>query len=200
MARDESPPWARGETFYNGSTKDPVFTDPLNYLGREYVFSVNAQDSQQSAPVANDSSGRLVRVRVAQNTSTIPLLPKRLARFAASSPVKTTVDGYYFQRADLLAGVVDEFLPVAGVAIGDLFYLVVQGPTVVKSPTAGGVAFAIGDRLAAATGTSQTNADAGAVAEFTTPTVPELIANVGVADQVVTTNAADVAIVADIRS
>jgi hypothetical protein len=43
MARDEAPPFARGETYFNGTTKDPVFSDPLNYLGKEYVFEPNAQ-------------------------------------------------------------------------------------------------------------------------------------------------------------
>ena len=60
MARDEAPPWARGETFYNGS---PVGTSPpINYRGREYLFEVNAPDGYTQ----NDTSGRQPRVKVAQ--------------------------------------------------------------------------------------------------------------------------------------
>lgn len=198
MARDEAPPWARGETFFNGVAKDPVFSDPLNYLGKEFVFEPNAQDSTQGYPTANDTSGRLIRVRVVQNKSGQALLPKRLARYKDASPIKTVCDGYYFQASDLVAGIIDEFLPPAGVSDGDLFYLVVEGPTIARSPTAGTVAFAIGDRLTAKTGTSTLNADAGAVVEFTTPTLPEYIAYVGVVDGAVVTNSADVPIVAAI--
>ena len=198
MARDEAPPFARGETFYNGVTKESIFTDPLNYLGKEYVFEVNSQDSTQGYPTSNDTSGRLIRVRVVQNVSGQALLPKRVARYKKTAPVKTQVDGYVFQVSDLVAGVIDEFLPAAGVANGDLFYLVVEGPTIAKSAVAGSVAFAIGDKLYALAGTSTLNADAGAVAEYTTPLLAELLQNVGVVDAAVTTNAADVAITAKI--
>lgn len=198
MARDEAPPFARGETFYNGTTKDSVFSDPLNYLGREYVFEPNAQDSVQGYPTAQDTSGRAIRVRVAQNNSGAALLPKRIARFKKASPFKTLVDGYVFQASDIVAGVIDEFLPAAGVADGDLFYLVVSGPTICKSETSGTVALAIGDKLYAAAGTSVLHATAGAVAEFTTPLLVELLQHVGTADAAVTSNSADVAIVANI--
>lgn len=162
MSRDECPPFARGQTFYNGTTKDPVFSDPLNYLGKEYVFEPNAQMAvQQSA--AFDSSGRAVRVRVVMNKSGVNLKPSRIARYKVLDPFETQVDGYTSALADRPAGVIDEFLPPAGVPDGDLFYLVVDGPTTITQLSASAATLAIGDRLVPGVGTSATNDDAGRV-------------------------------------
>jgi hypothetical protein len=48
---------------------------------------------------------------------------------------------------------------------GDLFYLVVEGPSVVTQLSASASTLAIGDRLVPGTGTSATNDDAGRVAK-----------------------------------
>jgi hypothetical protein len=166
MARDEAPPFGRGETYYNGTPKDPVFADPLHLLGKEYVFEVNSEGiNQDASPNPYDPSGRAVRVRVAQNKSGVNLKPARLARFKLEDPYGTTVDGYTTGIADRPAGVVDEFLPPAGVADGDLFYLVVDGPSKVTQASASAAVLAIGDVLVPATGTSNTNDDAGRVAK-----------------------------------
>lgn len=196
MARDETPPFARGETFYNGVAKESIYLDPLNYLGKEYVFEVNQQ--QQSYPGTTDTSGRLIRVRVAQNSSSIPLLPKRIARYDLTPgiPLGTKVDGYTFQVSDFPAGVIDEFLPPAGVAVGDFFYLVVEGPTVVKSAPSGTIALVPGDKVQIKPGTSATNADAGFVVELgVSPTLADEFNRIGRADATVATTSTDTAAV-----
>ncbi len=174
MARDEAGVWPRGETFYNGG---PIGTNPpINLQGREYLFEVNAPDGYQQG----DSSGRQPRVKVAVNSSSINLLPGHIARYKLSAPLECSCDGYWFQAADIAAGVVDEFLPAAGVPPGDYFYLVVDGPTSVLAVSSGLTALAIGDRLELATGTSATNNDAGRVNKIAgTPALADLLALVG---------------------
>jgi hypothetical protein len=164
MARDEAPPFGRGETYFNGSTKDPVFADPLHLLGKEYVFEVNSEGiNQQASPNPYDPSGRAVRVRVVQNKSGVNLKPGRLGHYKATDPFETTVDGYTFALGDRPAGVIDEFLPPAGVIDGDLFYLVVGGPSKVTQLGTNAAVLVSGDALVPAAGTSATNDDAGRV-------------------------------------
>jgi len=186
MARDEAPPFARGETYYNG---DPIYlTDPLglggeNLLGKEFVFEPNSQD-QMSGGYSNsstDPNGRPIRVKVVRNTSAVNLLPARLAHFdetgvadpvagattgvAGARKLETGVDGYCYQLADSPAGVVDEFLPAAGVVPWDLFYIVIDGPTVFTNQSAAPITTTIGANLVPAT-TGSTRGDnlAGRVA------------------------------------
>jgi hypothetical protein len=173
MARDDAPPWARGETFYNlGSagtidTADPLGLGGVNYEGREYLFEVNSQDQGTGYPAGQDPSGRQIRVKVVRNRSAANLKPGRVAHFLASSsyPYETAVDGYCKLLADRPAGIIDEFLPAGGVIPNDLFYLVIDGPTLVTqaaSPTS----VVIGDRLVpAATGSTPTDDLAGRFAK-----------------------------------
>src|SRR4051794_5355755 len=116
MARDEAAPFARGETYYNGGTIDQSDLGGANLEGKEYVFEVNAPDD----PTKSDPSGRPVRVRVVRNKSGQNLKPARIAVFKAADPYETQVDGYAFAVSDRPAGVIDEFLPSAGVPDGDL--------------------------------------------------------------------------------
>jgi hypothetical protein len=157
MGRLDSPPFERGATFYNGGTIDTNDLGGANLEGREYVFEPTSGDPA-------DPTGRAVRVRVVRNKSGIALKPKRVVKYEAADPFETKVSGYVSALADSPAGVVDEFLPAAGVPNNDLFYIVVDGPSLVTQPgTASSVA--IGDRIVPTTGTSATNDDAGRVAK-----------------------------------
>lgn len=159
MARGDAPPFERGSTFFNGATKDPVFSDPLNYLGKEYEFEPDSDGGSLT-----DIYGRQVVCRIVQNTSGVALLPGLLAHYAAGDPMDCKVDGYTDALADRPAGVIDEFLPPAGVPNNDLFFIVVDGPTQVKVVTTGLTNIAAGDNLVPATGTNRTtSADAGRV-------------------------------------
>lgn len=169
MARDDAPPFARGETWY-GLLPNPAIdaTDNttlggVNYEGREYVFEANSQAEGQANPATQEDTGRAVRVRVVRNVSGIALKPGRIAHYKATAPGETRVDGYTFAVGDRPAGIVDEFLPAAGVPNNDLFYLVVDGPTKVKQLSASAAILVIGSVLVPGAGTSATNDDAGRV-------------------------------------
>lgn len=170
MARDDAPPFARGETWYGLNPNPPIdATDNstlggVNLEGKEYVFEANSQDEGQASPVTNEDTGRSVRVRVVRNKSGVALKPGRLAHYALTDPYETRVDGYTFALGDRPAGVVDEFLPAAGVPNNDLFYLVVDGPTKVKQLSASASILLLGSVLVPGAGTSATNDDAGRVA------------------------------------
>jgi hypothetical protein len=162
MARDESPPFSRGETWYNGETIDANNLGGLNLEGKEYVF----EDTAPSNMFTSRGLGFPVHVRVVRNASGGALLPKRLVKLDAA--------GYYGRRASGYANVtaegpvypVDEFLPAAGVPDKDLFYVVISGPALVKTSLAGNAEnfFAVGDRLVALTAATSGATTAGRVA------------------------------------
>jgi hypothetical protein len=177
MARDEAPPFARGETYFNGTTPDlTVFSYPINLAGKEYVFEVDSPDGYDQG----DPSGRLVRCRIVQNLSGGAMLPGRLARHQITDPLECYTDGYFYATGDQLAGVVDELLPAAGVPANDFFWVVVEGPTKVQTVSSGFAAIAQGGRLEAQTGTGPLTADAGLVANYAgSPAVGDIFKMVG---------------------
>lgn len=191
MARNEAPPFSRGETIYNGNPIDVNDLGGGNLEGKEYVFEVNP-------PIATgtlntyDPSGRPVVCRCVRNRSGVNLKGARLAAYAVGSananlPIGTGVAGYTFSDTDQVAGVIDEFLPPAGVPPNDLFWLVIDGPTRVTTPASGTISIAAGAKLAPATGTSATNDDAGrANVAAGTPSVAQAGALIGRSDSTTT--------------
>lgn len=174
MGKYEAPAFARGESFYNGGSITTTAADlgGQNLEGREYEFEPNSQ-AQETGPykstVGVDPSGRPIRVKAVRNVSGANLKPKRVVKFQAVStaslsttPYEGRVDGYVTSVSDRPAGVVDEFLPSAGVPNNDVFYIVIDGPTVVTQ-AAGSIATAlnVGDRVVAATAGTTSTDDAG---------------------------------------
>jgi len=164
MARDEAPPFARGETWYGVGSSGTVpvsATDynlgalgigGINIEGKEYVFEPNSPDIYQGgySNTSQDPNGRPIRVKVVRNTSGVNLLPGRLVKFdesdvsdvdyspgaaASTRKLETGVYGYCTQVSDHPAGIVDEFLPAGGVVANDLFYIVTEGPTLFTNVT-----------------------------------------------------------------
>lgn len=130
MARNENPPFARGETFYNGGTIDSADLGGVNLEGKEWVF----EDVNPTTGVAR--TGEYVRCRVVRNAAAIALLPKRLVAFENSgAEYGCRVDGYTTTTA-AEGYPLDEYLPTAGLPIGDLGYIVVDGPAVVLTSIA----------------------------------------------------------------
>jgi hypothetical protein len=73
-------------------------------------------------------SNRTVDCIAVRNTSEISLEPGTVVRFSGAG-VLSEVDGYA-TPTDTLIGVVDEYLPeMVGVPVGEVFWLVVKGPT-----------------------------------------------------------------------
>lgn len=79
-------------------------------------------------------SNRTVECIAVKNTSGSALLPGAVAKFKDAA-ILSEVDGLATTSSQLM-GVVDEYLPSAGVANGEVFWLVVRGPsTVTKTVT-----------------------------------------------------------------
>lgn len=75
-------------------------------------------------------SNRTVECICVKNTSGDPLLPRTIARLKPAA-IMTEVD-LLATPSDSLFGVVDEYLPAAGVPDGEVFWLVVRGPATVS--------------------------------------------------------------------
>lgn len=167
MARDDAPLFSRGETAYNGMTinaSDPAGLVGVNWEGKEFVFE---PDGPYQPAGSSDPNGRQIRVKVVRNRSAVNLKPGRLVHYDESGTynLETGVDGYCYQLADRPAGIVDEYLPAAGVPPNDLFYIVIDGPSKVTNQHAAPITAAVGNRLVpAATGTGRTDDLAGRVA------------------------------------
>lgn len=102
--------------------------DGLNVVGTRKVF----RDEHPVTGVIN--SNRTVECIAVKNTSGSALLPGSVAKFKDSA-ILSEVDGLAV-AATTLMGVVDEYLPAAGVPDGEVFWLVVRGPsTVTKTAT-----------------------------------------------------------------
>lgn len=130
---NSSPPFPRGATFGAAST-----TDGQYLIGQEWEFT----DHNPNTGVKR--SARKVRCKAVQNLSGGALLPKRLGRLKAGT--QGYVDGY--TRVEGEQGFpIDEYLPAAGVASYDIFWVVVEGPATVKTDLAGFTALTIGDTL-----------------------------------------------------
>lgn len=153
----ESLPFDIGSTYYG-----PTETIDLNNLrggwleGKEVVVPDKHGRS-------SERTGFMRKLRIMRNLSGVNLVPKKVIRVSAVAlSYHGRTDGYTNVVAQR-GFAVDEFLPAAGVRNGDLFYAVVEGPCVVKTPTADNAGIAINDPVTTAVGTSATNADAGYV-------------------------------------
>jgi hypothetical protein len=141
MARNENPPFQPGATFGNGNTV--AATDGAQYEGKEYVF----EDVAPNSPTGTFRTNRYITRRIVRNNSGGALLPKRLGKLsvagAASQDGGSKVDGYTASPADT-GFPIDEYLPAAGVAANDLFYVVTNGPALITSDASGATNFAVG--------------------------------------------------------
>jgi hypothetical protein len=98
-----------------------------------------------------------------RNTSGAALLPKRVVRLAGSgTALYGAADGYASAANEAFCGVVDEFLPAAGVASNDVFWVTVDGPTEV-SVALSGTDIAVRDRLSVITAATSGATTAGRV-------------------------------------
>lgn len=129
----------RGKTYLTGPnrTADATATTSIAIEGIVKVFKDMNYTTTTGNQVKGYRSGGEVTCRLVRNDSGIALLPGRVAIWKAGA-VGRKVDGYLAEdalvstRLALPAGIVDEFLPAAGVADDDYFWLVVRGPALVK--------------------------------------------------------------------
>lgn len=131
------PPFALGQTLGVSSA-----TDGTGWVGAVKVFP------DVDPTTGKIRSNRLKKCVAVRNASGGALLPKRVVVFKAGS--FSEVDGYSAVTNAEYVGVVDEFLPTAGVASNDVFWVTVDGPTEVAHALSG-TEIAAGDRIAAIT-------------------------------------------------
>jgi hypothetical protein len=133
------PGFARGQVLgILWQAYDAVNGDGSHLLGVRKTF----RDESPTTGAIN--SNHTVECVAVKNTSGSALLPGQVAKFKASA-ILTEVDGLA-STSTLLMGVVDEYLPAAGVPNGEVFWLVVSGPsTVAKTATsvANGAAYGL---------------------------------------------------------
>lgn len=154
MSLFDDPPFALGQTL--GVTSA---TDGKNWVGAVKTFpDVN--------PITGVVRSNRVKTCVAvRNTSGAALLPKRVVAFdttTAGLASFTETKGYTAVTNEERVGVVDEYLPAAGVAANDVYWVTVEGPTEVAVALSG-ADIAVGDRLAAITAVSAGATTAGRV-------------------------------------
>ncbi len=159
MARQENPPFSRGETIYNGATIDTADLMGADILGKEWVF----EDIDPTDPTVRRTS-RYVRCRLVRNVGAIALLPKRMVRFQATAgdSYGAEVDGYTTTTGER-GYPLDEWLPSAGLLVNDVGWIVVEGPAVVVTALANGQgnSIAVGDPLMSLTAATSGATTAG---------------------------------------
>jgi len=148
------PPFSLGQTL--GVTGA---NDGANWVGAVKQFpDVN--------PVTGQIRSNRVKTCVAvRNASTIALAPKRVVSFdtgTAGLASFTQTKGYSTATNEERVGVVDEYLAATGVAVNDVFWVTVEGPTEVAVALSGSD-LVVGDRLAAITAAASTGTTAGRV-------------------------------------
>lgn len=143
-----------------GRTGTPV-------VAQDYGYKAYSLDLSSLTTGAIRSSN-IVEGIVVKNTSGVSLLPKYTVSWKTTA-IGQEVDGYVRTTAAKPAGIVDEHLPAAGVATGDIFFLVVKGPTLGFSSAAanGENVITAGDWLHALTAAASTHSTtAGRVYSF----------------------------------
>lgn len=124
----------RGKTYLKGPNRTPDATGTTSQalLGIKKVFRDFDYSAVGVGGVYAPRTGGDVTCLLVRNSSGIALLPGRVAIWKAGA-IGREVDGYTAEdalvgtRLAIPAGIVDEFLPAAGVADDDLFWLVVKG-------------------------------------------------------------------------
>lgn len=175
------PPFALGQTLGVSSAADGG-----GWVGAVKVFP------DVDPKTGKIRSNRLKTCIAVRNSSGVALAPKRAVAFAAGS--YSAVSGYTRLTNDAVAGVVDEFLPTAGVAANDVFWVTVAGPTeLLVSQTV-----AVGDIVAAATAHTTNSTDSAGTGGYGATVSVTVAPQVGRLGRVVSGTTNNVSIVANV--
>ena len=127
---------ARGETYYAGQggipTASAQYANSVYDEGKTQTFKDNVP-STAATGAKQRRTDRDVVCELVRNVGAAALTPGRLVTYAAGYYHKR-VDGYCTENYQSCAGVIDEHLPAAGCPVHDLCWIVVSGPTLVKTP------------------------------------------------------------------
>ena len=131
MSNIDSDPWfSRGQTLGVSSTSDGT-----HIVGTEKWF---VDVHPRTGAVNSNAPVKCIAYR---NTSGGAILPGAVVK-AKASALLSEVDGSAGVD-DMVVGVADEYLPAAGVAVNDIFWMVVTGPTTANTAAS----LAAGDKV-----------------------------------------------------
>ncbi len=146
-------PFKRGQTFYGGTPTDAAAH--ANLLGKLYAFDDYAAPVGSNPPVLR--SGAPVICMLVQNTSGSAIAPKMLCEMKNDG----TTSRHYLGEVMGISPTVgdrcfpaDEHLPAAGVADDDFFFVVVSGPAMCVTDSAGDTTIGVGHFVVPGAGTA----------------------------------------------
>jgi hypothetical protein len=164
VAKQEEPPFARGTTFHDvDGTIDLNNLGGINLEGKEFVFEDNDPRAQPGS--SSTRTGRPVRCRIVRNLSATTLFGKYLAlQGVTAGKVSSYISGLVAVGATR-GFPIDEYLGPAGVRNGDLCYVVIEGPALLRTSLAANAenVINIGDTLVALTAATSGATTAGRV-------------------------------------
>lgn len=162
MGLQVDPPFGLGQVFGPTTPNDSLVGLSSGSYGDNWVGSVKEFTDVNPVTGVVRSNRRKVCVAV-RNASGAALLPKRVVTFSTTAgKLFSEVTGYSAVTNEERVGVVDEHLPAAGVANGEIFWVTVEGPTEVAVALSG-TDVASGDRLSAITAATAGATTAGRV-------------------------------------
>ena len=162
MGLQVDPPFGLGQTLGTTTPNDSLVGLSSGAYGDNWVGAVKEFTDVNPVTGVVRTNRRKVCVAV-RNKAGIALLPKRVVTFSTTAgKLLSEVTGYSAVTNEERVGVVDEFLPASGVAVDDVFWVTVDGPTEV-SVALSGTDVAAGDRLSAITAAASTSTTAGRV-------------------------------------
>lgn len=169
MSLQVDPPFGLGQTLFSlGAAESTVRNDSFHGLQSAAGYGDNWTGCVKEFTDVNPATGLLRTNRrkvcvAVKNVSAGVLLPKRVVSFnTAAGKLFSEVNGYSRLTNEERVAVVDEHLPPSGVAVNDVFWVTVDGPTEVSAAVSG-TAIAAGDRLAAITAATSGATVAGRV-------------------------------------
>lgn len=156
----------RGATYLTGANRTITSTGQSLKL-EGYRKEFNDRDSTITTGPNLLRSQKKVVMQLVRNVSGIALASKAVVTWATGYRNKR-VAGYCTTNFQEIAGVVDEFIPSAGVPNNDLFWLTVKGPSLIRKSLAADASNLIleGSVLVALTAATSQAATAGRIQPF----------------------------------
>jgi len=115
-----------GGTWFGASQTVATDNSAEAMLGQEIIRSNKASRSSKAL-----RNGKPTWMRFVKNSSGINLLPGMAVAWKASE-IGTGIGGYQRTSGEAIAGIVDDWLPSAGVRTGDYFYVIIEGEALGK--------------------------------------------------------------------
>jgi hypothetical protein len=201
MGLQVDPPFGLGQTWFSLGSGESIKNDSYHGIQSSAAYGDNFTGAVKEFTDVNPITGQVRTNRrkvcvAVRNTSAGVLLPKRVVRFnLTAGKLFSEVDGYAAVTNEERVGVVDEWLPTSGVAINDIFWVTVDGPTEVAAALSGS-GIAAGDRLAAIVAATSGATTAGRVLTNTYSSATDASGIIGYAlSAAATTGAAALALI-----